>query len=340
MAVTVQEIADATGVSRGTVDRALNNRGRVNAEVAELVRQTAEKMGYVKKPRKTVAKRKKCRIGVVTHLSGASFMLSINRGIREAAQELAERDVEVVLKESAAVDEGEQIRLIRELQKEGIDALALMAIDCEGVREVVNELIEKDEVPVATFNSDIVGTRRSCFVGMDNVRSGRAAAGLMQMMMGGSGKVLVVTGYFTSLVNNSRVAGFIEEMKESCPDVEIVGVRGSFDDADEVEKIVVNTMRAIPDLGGIFLVSGGQTGLRSAFDQLGIEHRPRVIIYDQTPKNEKALRQDDADFLIDQNGFVQGYRPLYILADMVQKGVQPEGELIHTDIIIKTKYNL
>ena len=35
MAVTIQQIAERAGVSRGTVDRALNHRGRINPEVAE-----------------------------------------------------------------------------------------------------------------------------------------------------------------------------------------------------------------------------------------------------------------------------------------------------------------
>ena len=34
MAVTMEDIARLAGVSRGTVDRALHNRGRINAEVA------------------------------------------------------------------------------------------------------------------------------------------------------------------------------------------------------------------------------------------------------------------------------------------------------------------
>ena len=37
MAVTIQQIAERAGVSRGTVDRALNNRGRINPEVAEMI---------------------------------------------------------------------------------------------------------------------------------------------------------------------------------------------------------------------------------------------------------------------------------------------------------------
>ena len=47
MSVTIQQIAEKAGVSRGTVDRALNNRGRINPEVAEMVKRTAEEMGYM-----------------------------------------------------------------------------------------------------------------------------------------------------------------------------------------------------------------------------------------------------------------------------------------------------
>ena len=46
MAVTAQQIAELAGVSRGTVDRALHNRGRVNPEVAERIRQIAVELGY------------------------------------------------------------------------------------------------------------------------------------------------------------------------------------------------------------------------------------------------------------------------------------------------------
>ena len=34
MGITIQDIAERAGVSRGTVDRALNDRGRINPEVA------------------------------------------------------------------------------------------------------------------------------------------------------------------------------------------------------------------------------------------------------------------------------------------------------------------
>ena len=54
MRVTIQQIADKAGVSRGTVDRALNNRGRIAPEVAEKIRNIAEELGYTPTIRKKV----------------------------------------------------------------------------------------------------------------------------------------------------------------------------------------------------------------------------------------------------------------------------------------------
>lgn len=346
MAVTIQQIAERANVSRGTVDRALNNRGRIDPEVAKRIRQIADEMGYVHKerkkktPNKKTSNKKTIKIGVVTQLAKASFMLEINRGIRQAGEELKDWGVEILLKEGFSVDEEEQVRAIEELAEEGIQGLAVMPVECERVREKINWLTEEKKIPVVTFNSDIVGTRRSCFVGMDNRKSGQTAAGLMGIMTGGIGKVLIITGYFSNVVNNARVDGFVEEIKKSYPDLEIAGVQGSFDEAGEVERIILNAMRDIPGISGIFVVSGGQAGVKTAFDSLGLKKRPYVVVYDQTPRNEKAIKDGVVDFLIDQNGFYQGYRPLYILTNMLLKDIQPEEEYQFTEIKIKTKYNL
>ena len=107
-----------------------------------------------------------------------------------------------------------------------------------------------------------------------------------------------------------------------------------------MEKIIVNAMSAFPDLEGIFVASGGQAGVKKAFDKLDLHKRPYVIIYDLTPKNEKALLEGTVDFLIDQEGYDQGYRALSILSVMLRRGRMPEKEYMYTEINIKTKYKL
>lgn len=342
MAVTIQQIAELAGVSRGTVDRALNHRGRIAPEVEERVWRIADELGYAVKAKKKEQDKGRvlARIGVVTQLARASFMTEINRGIKKAGEELAERGVEVLVREVVSVDAGEQLKAIEDLVECGIDGLAVMPVESEDIRMRINELAENEKIPVVTFNSDIVGIKRSCFVGMDNKKSGRAAAGLLGMLTRGKGKILIITGSFGNPVNNFRVDGFVEELKNSYPELEIAGVQGSFDEAEEVQRIIESMMMAVSGISGILVVSGGQAGVGKAFETLKLDRRPYVVIYDQTPKNEKALREDTVDFLIDQNGYVQGYRPPNILADMILKGRKPEEEYLYTDIKIMTKYVL
>lgn len=340
MAVTIQQIAEKAGVSRGTVDRALNHRGRISPDVEKRIRRIADELGYVTKSRKRAIQDKKLRIGVVTFLSTRVFSTEISRGVRQASSELQEQGIEVLVKECESMDEQEQIRAVDELLEEHIFGLAIMPVNCSAVRDKLNQVDEQYHIPIVTFNSDIVGTRRRCFIGMDNRRSGQAAAGLMGMLTRGSGNILVITGFFTNYANNSRVDGFIEELKNRFPELKIAGVHCTFDNETEVESVVKTALLGINGINGILVVSSGQAGIASAFQSLALEKRPYVIFFDQTPCTEEALRDDTADFVIDQDCFVQGYEAAYILARLLVKNQQPCSEYYYTNIHIKTKYNL
>ncbi len=350
MKITMQQIAEAAGVSRGTVDRALHHRGRIDPAVEEKIFRIAEKLGYtpVRKLKKeagpkgaeTLTERRKIRIGVITYLCNAGFMQEINRGIARAEEELREWGIEILLRESPSIDEQQQLAFLDELLKEELDGLAIMPIDTGAIRQKLYDIEKTTQLPIVMFNSDLQGVPRLCYVGMDNTRSGRTAAGLMNMLTGGSGKILIITGSFSNQLNNARVDGFTKELKESFPGLKIAAVQCSFDSEEEVCKIVNTAMLNIAGINGIFVVSSGQSGLRKAFRSLALDRRPYVIIYDQTPKNETLMRDDVVDFLIDQNGYEQGYRPLYILANAVNGKKVPVSYSENTEISIKTKYNL
>ena len=342
MAVTIQQIAKEAGVSRGTVDRALNGRGRIKPEVAENIRRIAAELGYVPKHPKTAGRGtpdRPLRIGVVRQLCRSSFMLQINQGIADAKKKLAKRGIEILLEENETVDEDEQLASIRRLEETGIDGLAIMPVDSDGIRAKLQQLTRND-LPVITFNTDIVGTGRRCFVGLDNRKSGQTAAGLMGLMTHEQGKILVITGYFSNRTGSLRVDGFVEELKRSFPQMELVGVQSSFDQSKEVEDILVHALEAFPDLAGVFVASGGQAGVRRAFERVQPKKRPYVILYDRTPRNEEQLRDRVADFVIDQEGYEQGSRAVLMLADLLQNHKLPEKEYCYTEISIKTRYNL
>lgn len=340
MAVTMQQIADIAGVSRGTVDRAINNRGRINPEVKDKILKIANNLGYIsRKEAKKKASKKSYKIGVITQLSDAPFMIDINRGIRDAASELADLGIKVVLKESKSVDKTEQLSFIDELTDEKVDAIAMMPVDSEDIREKINAL-SKADIPVLTFNSDLKGCDRLCFVGMNNTKSGQTSAGLMSMLCRGKGKILVVTGFFSNKANNHRVAGFVEELRKNYPEIIIAGVNGSFDKTEEVYKIVSTALSKDPDINGVFVVSGGQKGIEQAFSEFPERERPYCIVYDNTPFNREALKKGIFDFMIDQNGYSQGFKSIKILSDYLVLNIKPAFEELFVGNHIKTKQNI
>lgn len=71
--VTMQQIADRCGVSRGTVDRALHHKEGVREEVAERIRATAREMGYISN-RLVMQQTRQWKIGVVLHSGHSAFV--------------------------------------------------------------------------------------------------------------------------------------------------------------------------------------------------------------------------------------------------------------------------
>lgn len=341
MGITLQQIADMAGVSRGTVDRALNNRGRINPEVAARILKIAEENHYqTNRKKKTVTvEEERPKIGVITQLARSPFMIEVNRGIDKAKSDLEDRGAELLLRECYVVDENEQLKAINELVDEGICALALMPVDSDLIRNRLNELIDERKMPVITFNSDIVGTGRVGFIGVDNTQSGRTAAGLMGMMCRGEGKILIIIGFFANSINGSRVEGFVQEIRKSYPNMQLLGVQSSNDDEKQVEEIIAGTLEKEPDLAGIFLVSSGQIGVRHALEKVPMEKRPYIIAYDSTPVNKQMLQDNVIDFLIDQEAYAQGNRPPRILFEIVKKKRRIKNEYMYTQINIKSKYN-
>ena len=73
--VTIKQIADICGVSRGTVDRVLNNRGNVKPEKKEMILSVARELDYTPNPAgKALAARKtKLLLGIVMPSVGIEF---------------------------------------------------------------------------------------------------------------------------------------------------------------------------------------------------------------------------------------------------------------------------
>ena len=90
MAVTMQQIADLAGVSRGTVDRALNDRGRIRPEVAEKIKMIAKELGYQPNiaAKALSSGNQILRIGVILQYADTPTIQTVLEGAKDAKQEV------------------------------------------------------------------------------------------------------------------------------------------------------------------------------------------------------------------------------------------------------------
>ena len=162
---TIKEIAALAGVSRGTVDRVLNDRGAVNPETAEKIRKIAKELDY--KPNRAglvlAAQKKRLKLGVILFSTGNPFFQDVLTGINEKAEELAGYNCTVITKQISFGVEA-QLQAVKELLAEEVNGIAMTPYNDERIRDCINTLYGQG-IPVVTLNTDIENSRRIAYVG-------------------------------------------------------------------------------------------------------------------------------------------------------------------------------
>ncbi|MDC7289507.1 LacI family DNA-binding transcriptional regulator [Blautia schinkii] len=342
MPVTLQQIAEAAGVSRGTVDRALKNRGRVKPEVADKIKKIAEELGYQPSlaGRALAMARRNVKIGVIQQSAQTPFMQQVYEGILAAKQEAESLGGNVDVYRINGVDAGRVLEIMEELKDNGVSGIALTPSEDTMLKKTIDTFAGEYGIPIVTFNSDVEDTKRLCFVGQNTVQSGRTAAGLMGEITGGAGEVAVISGHNSNPALNNRIKGFCREISGSYPDIKLVKTRYSYDDDWVAAKIVEELLLEHPKLKGIYITGSTVKGICEMLHNLGRETEIKVIANDFLEENKEWVRSGALNFLIGQDSYVQGYEPVMILFKLLLEDEQPGSSDRYTEIVIKNKYNL
>jgi len=333
MAITIKQIAEICGVSRGTVDRVLNNRGKVNPETAERIRNVAKHMGY--KPNlagKALAVRKKppC-IGVIIPSEGNPFFDDVITGIRDAERELVDYGLTVNIKTMRGYDVDEQLRLIDSLS--GIGILLLTPVDDDRIRSKINELHEKGISTIA-LNSDIGNCKRICYVGSDYYKGGMIACGMLGLLTGGVANAAVITGNNKILGHNQRIAGFREVRSSRYPGIIISASIATNDDDIVAYAETRELLDSYPDIDSLFIVAGGVYGVCRAVMDAKREENMRIVAFDDVPTTVEMIRRGLIKAVICQHPHEQGYQAVKLAFDFHITGKIPDQYVVDNEIKI------
>ena len=326
MAVTIKEIAQKSGVSRGTVDRVLNHRGNVSAQTERLVTQVATEMGY--RPNiagKALAARKKnFTIGVILCSEGNEFFDDVLDGINRAGSESADYGVSVLIRTTKGYEVEQQLKIIEELRPQ-IHFLIINAINDERIVRIINKLYE-DNIMVITINTDVKNSKRICHVGSNYTKSGETAGGMMGLITGGKGKVGIASGSRKILGHSERVMGFTQACKNRYSEIEIVDVIETEDDNRVAYENTKSLLKKHPEIEAIYIVAAGFSGVCKAIkdsDRMDV----KVIACDCTQTMSSLIRNGMVQATICQQPYTQGYKSLHLAVQYLVNGISPYKDM-------------
>lgn len=338
--ITIQLIAERAGVSRGTVDRVLHNRPNVNPEIRERVQRVVRQTGY--RMRQEQAKDTPKQIGVLVPgntMFNADLRRELLHGLEDAKLAVAPYGCGVSVSECETDLPGEFAERIRKMQERGLDALAICAKNSPIMHKLICELAESGMV-VVTYNSDLPGSGRRCFVGQDAYRSGRVAADLISKYVGSSGRILIVAGNLEIDAHKRRTDGFIDK----CMDIGIsrdrLLLKESFNEYVLTYEKVTETLAKEPDLRAIYMANESVAACAEALMRSGQQDRIMVVGNDLTAVTRRLLREGTVDFIIEQNVYWQGYRPVVLVKDLMLSPDLRVPEYQFTDISVINAENM
>jgi len=299
--ITIQDVAQKAGVSVATIDRVLNHRPGVKSRTVEKVESAIRELNY--QPDRIaarLARGREYRFWFVLPNTAGEFMNRISEEVEQAAKRMTGERVAIMVKRVDVFDGPLLSKVLDELE-DGIDGIAVVALDHPAVRESINTLVAKG-VSVVTLVSDVPGSKRTHYAGIDNSSAGRTAAGLMGRFLNGrKGKVGLFAGSLALRDHIERQFGFEQVMAHEFADLTVLPVRESRDDTERSEELAKQLLKEHPDLLGIYNVGGGTAGITTALEEAGRAAHTVFIAHEVTEGSRRALIRGTIDVIINQD---------------------------------------
>ncbi len=342
MSVTVKSLAEAAGVSRGTVDRVLHGRGAVKPEVALRVKALARELGYVpnRAGRALASFKTRCKIGVLLPSIGNIFFDSVLDGISQAQAEFSDMGVDVVVKKLQGYEEQEHLKAIDDLIASGCNGLCIATVNTGLIRDKINDCVS-NHIIVVTLNSDVQGSDRLCYVGCDYTKAGRTSAGMLSIMQRPEKlNILIVTGSHLMYGHNQRIEALKDELNALGVDYQIARVVESNDSDIIAQQLTAESLESDPSINCIYVSAAGVQGTGAALIASG-RRDIIAIAFDDVYSTKELVRAGVFKFVICQQPERQGYHAVK-RAYMAVSGIISDRKVddFITENLIKIKSNL
>lgn len=299
--VTVHDLARAAGVSLATVDRVLNGRPGVRKTTIEKVEAAIAEIGFRRDlTASMLARAREIGLKVIVPEGTNQFFGKLAEAVdRVGAQVRAER-LRLDLVRVRAMDTGALASALDAVSAETADCAVIVAIDKPEIHAAVARATGRG-LKVITLVSDLPGSNRHAFVGIDNRAAGRTAASLMGRFLSHGGTVGLVAGSLELIDHAERISAFKAVIEDEFPAISTVGPIEGQDEFTLTYERTLALLSAHPDLAGLYNAGAGNAGMLMALTEKGLSGQVRVIGHELTGPTRAGLESGAIDLVLDQS---------------------------------------
>ncbi|MBQ2793157.1 MAG: LacI family DNA-binding transcriptional regulator [Clostridia bacterium] len=331
--VTIKDIANELGVSCAIINRALNNKSGVSAELRTKILDTAQRLGY--RPNKLARSlaRAPINLGVIIPTAWQSFYAFLERGIVSELDRLLDYNVEgTFYRVNNPYSATDYVDKIRSAINDGVDGIIITDYYHEGMEDVLAELA-KSQIPtvtIGTLPSNDISPLAS--ISIDSQRSGEMAAQMLFLPLKSDARVAVFIGSKSNAEHFQKAKSFEAAVKArgGC----FMGCFETEDDAEIAEKIFRSLASELtPD--GIYLATAGSD---SVLDIIANEkYKTKVVATDITDAVRRNVSSESFVCTLYQDPEKQGRLAIRTLYDYLSEHTAlSDAVILSPQIIIGT----
>jgi len=286
---------------------------------------------------------KKLIIAVIPKGTSHEFWKSIHAGSIKAQRELSTNgvEVEVIWKGPLREDDREQqIQVVEGFASQGVNGIVLAPLDNRALARPVEEA-KTAGVPTVIIDSALESNSIVSFVATDNRKGGMLGADRLGELLGGKGKVILLRYAEGSASTEEREAGFLQEMKQKYPNIEIISAdQHAGATRDTAKTASENLLNRFGDqVQGIFCPNESTTaGMLSALQDIGKAGKVMFVGFDTSQMFVDAMRAKQLHGIVVQNPFNMGYLGVRTMVESLQGKVVEKR--IDTGVTMITPENL
>ncbi len=269
----------------------------------------------------------KPKIAVIHKGSYLDFWQQMHEGVKQAALDF---DINVKWQGAFFSDHtNSQVKLVNRYVDEKVDAIVLIPTNRDALVAPVKRATAHG-VKVIVIDSGLAGNHHLSFIGSDNFRGGQLAARKFAEGLNKKGKVVVLRTVKGSASTDKRADGFISEIKQSFPNIQVVAdiYGGTHEGATyrTTKKLLKEK-----SFDAVFCVNEAATsGAVKAILEAGLEGKIKIGGYDSNPLLMENLQRKVLSFLVIQDPYKMGYEGVKAaLRAISNKKVKP---VIHTEV--------